>query len=142
MAATGRPIGLPLTRRLVPGSGGVFEAAFSPDGRTVLTASSRKVTLWDATRGTRLDEWSRQARFAGAAVFNPDSKFVVFANGKDAVFWEVPQPLRGDPERILLWVQQLTELDLDESDNARPLKGPALERVRGRLRELGGPPKG
>jgi WD40 repeat protein len=142
VAATGQPIGLPMKHQdpALLDAEKILEAAFSPDGRIVLTASQRQVSLWDAGRGTRLDHWLRDSQFAAAA-FSPDGKTVLLGRDKSAEFWEVPQPLQGDPERILLWIQQLTGVDLDEYDNVRQLDSAALDRISRRLLELGGPPK-
>jgi hypothetical protein len=57
-----------------------------------------------------------------------------------ARLWKIPTPVEGDAERIALWVQSLTGMELDSGDADRALDASAWQaRVRD-LRQLGGPP--
>jgi tRNA A-37 threonylcarbamoyl transferase component Bud32 len=49
-------------------------------------------------------------------------------------------PVEGTPERITLWAQVLTGMELDASGVARPLDAATLAERKRRLDELGGPP--
>ena len=53
--------------------------------------------------------------------------------------WKFPQSRRGDPERIMLWPQVITGLEVDELTAVRVLD-PTWRQRRQRLQELGGPP--
>ena len=55
-----------------------------------------------------------------------------------ARLWDVPRPLKGDPERVLLWVEVITGVRVDEMAVPR-LDAAAWEQRRLRLHELGGP---
>jgi hypothetical protein len=46
----------------------------------------------------------------------------------------------GDADRLRLWVEVLTGLELDADGVAGPLDGPTWQERRKRLDELGGPP--
>jgi hypothetical protein len=59
---------------------------------------------------------------------------------KTARLWKVPQPLRGDPERIKLWTQVITGLEVDDLTAVHVLDAATWEQRRQRLQELGGPP--
>jgi hypothetical protein len=60
---------------------------------------------------------------------------------KTARIWKTPPPLGGDPERILLWAQAITGLELDEHGDVRVLDAATWQKCHKRLQELGGPPE-
>jgi WD40 repeat protein len=82
----------------------VVAVAFSPDGRTFLTASQdRTARLWDAFTGQPVGEVMRHGGPVRAAAFSPDGKAVVTASfDRTARLWDaatgrpVGQPLRHD----------------------------------------------
>jgi WD40 repeat protein len=77
-----------------------------------------------------------------AAAFSPDGKTVLTGSyDKTARLWRVPKPIEGDPERILLWAQVITGLELDEYGGTRGLDATTWEQRRQSLLELGGPPQ-
>jgi WD40 repeat protein len=87
-AATGKPRGAPLAT-----DSAVHHLAFSPDGRTLLTASwflgkwpmsdrLAKVQLWETATGQPRGEPLVQPGRVAAAVFSPNGRAVVLANGQ------------------------------------------------------------
>ena len=62
-------------------------------------------------------------------------------DGKRAQLWEaLPGPLEGDRQRIVLWTQVITGLQLHDSGGITALDGPAWQERNSRLQELSGPP--
>jgi eukaryotic-like serine/threonine-protein kinase len=85
-AATGEPIGQPLTHQE-----SVFAVAFAPDGKTVLTGSQDDTArLWAAATGRPFSQPLRQAGDVRAVAFSPDGN-TVFTGGDDpnARLWDI-----------------------------------------------------
>jgi WD40 repeat protein len=70
---------------------------------------------------------------------SPDGKTLLIG-GEDSLarFWDAPQPIQGDPERIHLWAQVVTGLEIDELNYVRILDAAAWHDRRVRLAKLGG----
>jgi tetratricopeptide (TPR) repeat protein len=82
-AATGRPLGLPMTHQSVVGA-----VAFGPDGRTVLTGSrDRTARLWDAATGRPLGTPMTHQDWVSAVAYSPDGK-TVLTGGGTARLWD------------------------------------------------------
>jgi WD40 repeat protein len=70
-------------------TGSLTTAAFSPDGKTVLTATrdsfglDERVRLWDAATGKALGEPLVHRGKLWATVFSPDGKLVLIAGGEE-----------------------------------------------------------
>jgi WD40 repeat protein/tRNA A-37 threonylcarbamoyl transferase component Bud32 len=126
-------------------------AAFSPDGRTVAIASAvpphaaiksrGSARLWDAATGKPLGEVYVNTPVAAVA-FRPDGKTLVTvspdANGVNV--WKAPSPLEGDVERIRLWVEVLTGLELDSGRAVVESDAKTWRERWELLQKFGGPP--
>ena len=59
----------------------------------------------------------------------------------EARLWEVaPAPLEGSVERIVLWTQVITGMEVDPSGTPHVLDAPTWQQCSQRLKELDGPP--
>jgi WD40 repeat protein len=135
-AATGRPIGQPMQHQ-----GSVTKVAFSPDGQLVVTGSMYETArLWSASTGKPFGTPLRHEAPVLPVSFSPDGKTVLTGSWRKAQLWKLPVPLSGDVERIVLWTQVITGLELDTDGVARVLDAPTWQGRRRRLDELGGPP--
>jgi WD40 repeat protein len=75
------------------------------------------------------------------AQFSPDGQTVLTAShDRTARLWPIRAPLTGDVERIVLWIETATGLELESGINLRVLNADAWHARRQRLTELGGPP--
>ena len=120
----------------------VMAVRYRPDGRMVLTAGrDGTARLWDPLTGQVLGPPMTHAGGVFAAAFSPDGR-TVLTGGADhtARLWRAPSPVPGTPERITLWVQVITGMELDAEGVVQWLDAATWERRRQRLEELGGPP--
>src|SRR5581483_6914014 len=83
--ATGKPLGPALAHQ-----GGVVAVAFSPDGKTALTASlDHTARLWEVATGRQLGPALQHDDGVRAAAFSPDGKLVLTgSDDKTARLWE------------------------------------------------------
>jgi WD40 repeat protein len=107
---TGEPVGKPLRH-----SGAVWAVAWSPDGRTLATGGRDNAAhLWDAATGLPLGPPLAHGDVVWALAFQPGGHLVFSGSGDKTVrAWQVPEPVEGDAERVRLWVQVETGMELD-----------------------------
>ena len=93
-----------------PRRSGVSSAAFSPDGKRIVTASEDKTArLWDAATGKPIGEPLKgHEKAVSSAAFSPDGKRIVTASmDKTARVWDVEtgkpigEPLRGHADALV-----------------------------------------
>ena len=117
--------------------------AFSPDGKTMLTASSDATArLWDVVTRTPIGAPFRHDGVVACVAFRPDGK-AILTGGYDrtAQRWKgPPAPLQGDVERIVLWAQVITSQELDDDGAVGNLSTESWHERRRQLQALGGPP--
>ena len=86
-----------------------------------------------STRGVSFVLLER-ARRAGGVILSEQIDGFTIDGGPDSL-------LIQKPERIRLWVQVLTAMDLDEGGTVHVLEAPSWQECRRRLDDLGGPPQ-
>jgi WD40 repeat protein len=89
-------------------AGRVLSAAFSPDGKRIVTASADKTArLWDGETGKPIGELSGHVNAVLSAAFSPDGKRIVTASAdKTARLWDetgkpIGEPLLGHDDAVL-----------------------------------------
>jgi WD40 repeat protein/tRNA A-37 threonylcarbamoyl transferase component Bud32 len=109
--ATARPRGEPLQH-----PGAVWSGAFSHDGRTIVTGcQDGTALLWDAATGTRVGPPLPHGDAVWAVACHPRDALVLTGSAdRTARLWRLPDPVEADPERIKLWVQVSTGMELDD----------------------------
>jgi hypothetical protein len=75
-----------------------------------------------------------------AALFRPDGRAVLTGSSDRAHLWAVPVPVVGDADRIRLWVEATTGLELDAGGAVVELDAKTWRERGDRLQKLGGPP--
>jgi WD40 repeat protein len=131
-----KPIGPPLQHRLT-----VKAVAVSPDGSMIATGSYDKtVRLWEAATGKPIGPPLVHDGEVAALAFSPDGRTLLTGSwDKAARLWPVPAPVEGDPERVRLWVEVLTGMELDEDGVIHALEAATWQQRRQHLEEIGGP---
>jgi WD40 repeat protein len=135
-AGTGRLIAPPMQHPDV-----VLDADFSPDGKYLLTTCADKnARVWEVATGKQVGSAMQHAEYIGKVSFRPDGKTIMTQDKRAVQLWKVPRPVRGEPDRIALWTQVITGLELDEHGNGRVLDAAEWQKRREQLEKLGGAP--
>jgi WD40 repeat protein/serine/threonine protein kinase len=136
--ATAEPVGEPLQH-----PGAVWSVAFTGDGRFVVTACRNGTArLWDAATGVPVGPPWPHDDVVWAVACQPGGRAVLTGSAdRTARLWELPGTVEGDPERLRLWVEVCTAMELDANGVMHWLDAEAWEKRRARLERLGGPPE-
>ena len=123
---------------------GVQAVAFSPDDRLITTGcKDQAARIWDAGTGKLISTPRRLRTAVRQVAFSLDGK-TLLTNGlrenRCIRLWPVPSPLTGNVERLVLWAQVLTGMELNSEGVAKMLDAEQWHERRVRLRKLGGPP--
>jgi WD40 repeat protein len=123
--ATGKPKDAPFLRR----AENAEAVAFSPDGRTAVTAGwDNKARVWDVRTGKPigLPLWHNHPVLAVA--FSPDGRTLATGpDGRGVRLWDLPAPMAGDAASVRLRIEALTGLYRDADEVIRELDRDALE---------------
>jgi eukaryotic-like serine/threonine-protein kinase len=136
-ATSGQPIGKPL-----PLLQSLSSMRLSPDGQTILLGSQLGMAqLFDLATSLPLGTPFSHDRYVRAVALSPDGQ-IALTGGLDASarIWDVPSPIDGDLDRIRLWSQVITGLELKPDGTVSVLDEPTWHDRRLRLQELGGDP--
>ncbi len=138
-AATGKPVSDPM-----PLGGPVWYPAavgFSPDGRAVVTGE-RVAQIWDVATAKAIGPALRHEAGIRMVAFTSDTEVRTGTSTGTVRIWNPTiAPLEDDLERIKLWVQVRTGLELDADNKLRGFDAETWNRRRARLEELGGAPR-
>ncbi len=136
-ARTGAPIGpyLQDEHRIV-------HAALSSDGSIALTGSyDGFVRRWETSTAKPLGPPIKHRGTVTGLAISADGRTVISAGSDNmARVSKIGRLITADPERILLWAQVITGMEIDEFGSARVLDSSAWQKRRARLEELGGSP--
>jgi WD40 repeat protein len=135
-AVEGRPLGLPLKKH----NDSIVAVHFSPDGKLLLTGSRDGTTqMWDSATGKPLGP---PLAYGVPAAYLSDGKTIATGGSADGIirFSKVPSPVQGKVERVILWSQVITGMELEPSGGGRELDEVTWHQRLRRLKELGGPP--
>jgi WD40 repeat protein len=115
--------------------------AFSADGGTVVTGcDDGKARLWDWATGVPVGPPWPHGDVVWAVACQPRGRLVLTGSADGtARLWRLPDPVEGSPERLKLWVQVSTAMELDD-DGVTHWLDPDTWRARQRqLHEVGQP---
>jgi WD40 repeat protein len=123
--------------------GAIRSISLNREGNILVTASENENARlwWMTSTATPLGPPLRHRGGVNDVSISPNGKTVLTGSSDGtARRWAVPVPYEGTTERIELWIQLLTNMELDENGAARPLDVARRENYRKRLTGLGGPP--
>ncbi len=135
-ADTGGAVG-----RRMPHQGAVQAVTFSPDGRVVATGGADgAVHLWDAATTKPFGMPLTHDGPVEKVRFSPDGGTILTASqDHTARLWRLPPPVEGTAERLQLWAEVLTGLELDAEGVFGVLDAPSWGAKRRRLAGQAGP---
>jgi Flp pilus assembly protein TadD len=131
------PIGLPMAHR-----GAVWSVGFSPDGRQLVTGSTdRTVRVWDVATRRSIQPPFWHEHHVQSVSFHPDGRRILTGTADGyANIWSMPEPTDADVERLALWSNVATGMEIDAKGAIQIIPHESWARRRGELEKLGGAP--
>jgi WD40 repeat protein/serine/threonine protein kinase len=135
--ATQEPRGAALSHPRTP-----LGVAFHPNGRILATAChDGRIRFWEAATGKPVGLPRVHGNALLSLAFHPDGHTLMAGCwDRKAWLWRSPVAAAGDVERLRLWTELTTGMELDSAGAVRILDAAAWLERRRRLDELGGPP--
>jgi WD40 repeat protein len=101
------------------------------------------VRIWDIETAKPIGPKLRhEAALRTAAFVENDSQIMTGTSAGTVRIWDVSRsPLRGNVERIELWLQVSTGMELDDAGEIHPLDPESWHERKKLLEEQGGPPE-
>jgi WD40 repeat protein len=114
---------------------------FLPNGRSLLVIAGGSARLWDVDTGKPLGPPLPHQAGAWGADLHPDGHLVATTlPDRTVALWQVPDPMPAAPQRLVLWTQVITGMELDADHVWRILDARTWEERRAQLQQVGGPP--
>ena len=86
------PLKLIHAHKETDGGGGACCAAFSPDGKRIVSGGGRGVRVWDAESGKELRRYEGHTKLVVSVAYSPDGKRIASASEDGTVrIWRVPR---------------------------------------------------
>jgi WD40 repeat protein len=135
--ATGEPRGAPFQHPRA-----VLRVAFHPTGRLLATACHDGcIRFWESTTGKPLGLPRVHGNALVSVAFHPNGRTLLTGCwDRNAWLWPSPEAATGNAERVRLWIELMTGLELDAGGTVKVLDATGWLERRERLEELGGPP--
>jgi WD40 repeat protein len=132
-SATGRQIGEPF-----PHPGPIDAVAISPDNSTILVGGyDRTARLWDVATVTPIGPPIIHEGVVRAVAFQPDGRnYQTVGRDRSLHRGEIPPPLAGDVDRLVLWSEVITSMELTASGTVSVLDAHTWNERRRKLGEL------
>src|SRR5262249_15184679 len=96
---------------------------------------------WDTATLKPIGTPFRHQGWVVSAAVSKDGKSVVTGSlDGTARIWDVPAPVQGNSERLRVWSQVISNMELTDGLQVQVLDGKTWRERRQRLEDLGGPP--
>ena len=100
----------------------VNAAAFSHDGKLILTGCDDWLArLWHTKTRTQLAQLRHRGPVLSVAFRNDDTTALTGSSDGTAILWSWPQPLPGDPARVVAFIEDLTGMEIDHNGEIHSL---------------------